>query len=212
MKTETTLNRITLGWVLALAVAWLSPGALAADAAADPQQLVRETANNVLSEVLKNKQQLDKNTSGIYQLVQEKVLPHFDFMSMSQSAMGRYWRDATDDQRARLTREFQELLVRTYATALLNYSGQDVEYLPVRLRPEADDVLIPTRVAASGSPPIPINYRLYRNEGRWKVYDVVIDNVSLVTNYRSTFSNQVRRHGVEGLIDQLASRNKQLRG
>jgi len=183
-----------------------------ADAGSDPQELVRVTANHVLNEVLKNKKQLDKNAGGIYRLVQEKVLPHFDFIRMSQSAMGRYWRTATEDQRARLTREFQELLVRTYATALLNYSGQDVEYLPVRTRPEAIDVLIPTRVAATGSPPVPINYRLHRNDGKWKVYDVVIDNVSLVTNYRSTFSNQVRRHGVEGLIDQLASRNKQFRG
>lgn len=209
MNTETTRGfvRGLLAVLFLTSTAWAK-----ADVDTHPQELVRSTADHVLNEVVKNKDQLKKNAGGIYQLVQEKILPHFDFVRMSQSAMGRYWRTATEDQRERLTREFQELLVRTYATALLNYSGQDVEYLPVRLRPEATDVLIPTRVAAVGSPPIPINYRLYRNDDKWKVYDVVIDNVSLVTNYRSTFSNQVRRHGVEGLINQLASRNKQLRG
>lgn len=208
MNTETKLGFIR-GFLVFLLLA-LTGWAAAEDT--HPQELVRATADHVLKEVSNNKEQLKKNASGIYELVQEKVLPHFDFMRMSKAAMGRYWRTATEDQRQRLSREFQELLVRTYATALLNYSGQDVEYLPVRLRPQATDVLIPTRVAAAGSPPVPINYRLYRDEGGWKVYDVVIDNVSLVTNYRSTFSNQVRRHGVEGLINQLASRNKQLRG
>ena len=162
-----------LGSIRAILVLLFLGGVGWADAGSDPQELVRATADHVLDEVLKNKQRLKKNTGGIYQLVQEKILPHFDFMRMSQSAMGRYWRTATDDQRERLTREFQELLVRTYATALLNYSGQDVEYLPVRMRPEATDVLIPTRVAAAGGPPVPINYRLYRNNGKWQVYDVV---------------------------------------
>ena len=133
-------------------------------------------------------------------------------MRMSQAAMGRYWRDASPDQRERLASEFKELLVRTYATALLSYSGQAVEYLPVRLRAEAEDVLIPTRVAATGGPPIPVNYRLIRNSDEWKVYDVVIDGISLVTNYRSTFAAEVRRFGVDGLIKRLADRNAQLRG
>jgi phospholipid transport system substrate-binding protein len=181
-----------------------------ADATA-PQDLIKSTADQVLAEVTRNKEALDKDPSGIYAMVEEMVVPHFDFVRMSQAALGRYWRQASEEQRERLTREFQELLVRTYAVALLSYSGQPISYLPVRIPDDAEDVMIPTRVEAGG-PPIPIDYRLYLGETGWKVYDVVIDGVSMVTNYRSTFATQVRRSGIDGLIEQLADRNKQLRG
>ncbi|MFM1892553.1 MAG: hypothetical protein RLZ44_1630 [Pseudomonadota bacterium] len=200
-----------INWILAAITLWI--GAFGVQAAgADPQALVQETADQVLEQVTEHKEKLTKDPSGIYALVESLVLPHFDFMRMSQSALGRYWRDASDDQRQRLAREFQELLVRTYAVALLNYSGQKIEYMPVRLQPDAQDVTIPTRVAAAGGPPVPINYRLARDGELWKVYDVVIDGVSMVSNYRSSFANEVRRAGIDGLIQQLADRNKQLRG
>ncbi|MEJ2575427.1 MAG: ABC transporter substrate-binding protein [Gammaproteobacteria bacterium] len=179
--------------------------------AEDPAELVRDTADQVLAEVGRNKAELDRDPSGIYDMVQSMVVPHFDFARMSQAALGRHWRDASDEQRVRLTREFQELLVRTYAVALLSYSGQPIRYLPVRIPDDAQDVMIPTRVEAGG-PPVPIDYRLYLADNGWKVYDVVIDGVSMVTNYRSTFATQVRRSGIDGLIEQLAERNKQLRG
>jgi phospholipid transport system substrate-binding protein len=197
--------------LLALVVLWV--GAAGAQASGpDPQVLVRETADRVLAQVTAHQEELNKDPGGIYALVESLVLPHFDFMRMSQAALGRYWRDATEDQRQRLAREFQELLVRTYAVALLNYSGQKIEYMPVRLQPDARDVTISTRVSAGGAPPVPINYRLARDGDLWKVYDVVIDGVSLVSNYRSSFANEVRRAGIDGLIQQLADRNKQLRG
>lgn len=179
--------------------------------AADPQALVRDTANKVLAEVRKNQAELKRDTSRVYGLVQETVVPHFDFVRMSQSALGRHWRKATVEQRERLIAEFRELLVRTYAVALLEYSGETINYLPVRIRDDAQDVMIPTRVKGGG-PPVPIDYRLSREGNTWKIYDVVIDGVSMVTNYRSTFANQVRRSGIDGLIDQLAKRNEQLRG
>jgi len=177
-----------------------------------PQALIRQTADHVLSEVSKKQEELNKDSSGIYKLVQAKVIPHFDFMRMSQAAMGRYWRDTSPEQQQRLADEFRELLVRTYATALLSYSGQTIEYLPVRVAAGAEEVMIPTRIAASGGPPVPVNYRLARNSDGWQVYDVVIDGISLVTNYRSTFATEVRRFGVDGLIERLAERNAKLRG
>jgi phospholipid transport system substrate-binding protein len=180
---------------------------------ADPQQVVRDTANKVLAEVTANKVALDADPSGIYQLVEATVVPHFDFTTMSRAAMGRYWRRATPTQQAQVTSEFKELLVRTYAVALLNYSGQQIEYLPVRLQDGERYVMIPTRIdPGTGAPPVPINYRMHQVDGSWLVYDVVIDGVSLVTNYRSTFASTVRQRGVEGLIRQLAERNQQLRG
>ena len=195
------------GWLAAL-LAVPAQGAGVADA----QALVRSTADKVLAEVKANKRELERSPARIYELVQAHVVPHFDFGRMAQSALGRHWRAANDEQRAAVTREFQELLVRTYAVALLNYSGQQIEYLPLRASGAEDDVLVQTRVTEPGAPPVPIDYRLSQSAGRWKVYDVVIDNVSLVSNYRSTFAEQVQRGGLDGLIRQLADRNRQLRG
>ncbi len=204
------LRRSLAGPWLALLIALLAGPA--AGNGAEAQALVRSTADRVLAEVKANKARLDRDTSGIYDLVQRYVVPHFDFARMTQSAMGRHWRSASEGQRVALTREFQEMLVRTYAVALLNYSGQQIEYLPLRSSASDDDVMVQTKVSDSGAPPIPIDYRLSRSVGAWKVYDVTIDGVSLVSNYRSMFAEQVQRTGVDGLIKQLSDRNRQLRG
>jgi phospholipid transport system substrate-binding protein len=204
------LRRSSAGLWLALLIALLAGPA--AGNGAEAQALVRSTADRVLAEVKANKARLDRDTSGIYDLVQRYVVPHFDFARMTQSAMGRHWRSASEGQRVALTREFQEMLVRTYAVALLNYSGQQIEYLPLRSSASDDDVMVQTKVSDSGAPPIPIDYRLSRSVGAWKVYDVTIDGVSLVSNYRSMFAEQVQRTGVDGLIKQLSDRNRQLRG
>ncbi len=176
------------------------------------QELVRSTADYVLSQVRARKAELEKDSSGIYALVQEKVIPHFDFRIMTRAALGRYWRQASEEQKERLTREFRELLVRTYATMLLGYSDEKIEYLPFRGKPGDKRVIVRTRVHTSdGAPPVPIDYRLYRKNGEWKVYDVVVDGVSLVSNYRGTFANEVRKGGIEGLIASLEEHNRKLR-
>jgi phospholipid transport system substrate-binding protein len=207
---------LALWLVLGLAGVSLAAKAQASVAAAEaegPLEIVRSTADQVLAEVTANKVKLDADPSGIYSLVESTVVPRFDFTTMSQSAMGRYWRSATPEQREQITSEFRELLVRTYAVALLGYSGQQIQYLPVRLRDGETDVMVPTRIdPGTGGPAVPINYRMHRLDGAWLVYDVVIDGVSLVTNYRSTFASTVRQRGVDGLIRQLADRNQQLRG
>ncbi len=199
--------RTVLFGFLALGL-WLSAAATAA--IENPQQLVRETADTVLAELTGRKDELEANPALIYPLVEETILPHFDFRRMTQSALGRFWRDTTDAQREALVGEFRELLVRTYATALLGYSGQTIEYLPTTIRADESRVTIPTRIASGGAPPIPINYRLQRTDGTWLVYDVVIDGVSLITNYRSQFAGVVRRQGVDGLVDVLASKNRSI--
>ncbi len=175
----------------------------------NPQDMVRATADKVLAALTERKAELDADPRLIYPLVEATVLPHFDFREMSKSALGRHWRSASEAQREAVTREFRELLVRTYATALLGYTGQSIEYLPVQYRPGDTRVMIPTRIASSGAPPIPINYRLKLDgSDKWLVYDVVIDGVSLVTTYRSQFSSQVSRGGVDGLISSLEKKNR----
>lgn len=185
---------------------------LAPNAEEDPQQLVRNTAEYVLSQVRARKAELEKDSSGIYDLVQEKVIPHFDFRLMTRAVVGRYWRQASEKQRERLIHEFRELLVRTYATMLLSYSDERVEYLPFRGKPQDQRVMVNTKIFTSdGAPPVPISYRLYRKNGEWKVYDVVVDGVSLLSNYRKSFAAEIRKNGIDGLIASLEQHNRRLR-
>lgn len=185
--------------------------ATAVQAKEDPLQLVRTTSNFVLEQVSAQRDALKKDSSGIYVLVEREVSPHFDFMKMAQGAMGQNWTKANDDQRTRLAREFQEMLVRTYALALLSYSNEQIEYLPIRSEPEADKATVATQVRKLDGPPVPISYKLYDKGGKWLIYDVTIDGVSLVANYRTSFADEVRRGGVDGLIASLSERNQKLR-
>lgn len=175
----------------------------------DPLELVRETADRVLNEVTVHKSTLNKDTSGIYVLVSTHVLPHFDFTNMTQSAMGKYWRRADSEQKKLLVDGFRELLVRTYGVALLHYSGEKISYLPVRESDDKNRVTVQTKISeVKGGPEIPVDYRLKYNDETWQVYDVVIDGVSLVSNYRTSFSSEIRRVGIDGLIKKLAEQNK----
>jgi phospholipid transport system substrate-binding protein len=199
------IRNLARGWLASL----ILMSSFAAAAVQDPQQMVREAGSAILAELSTRQAEFEADPKLIYPFVEDLVLPHFDFRKMSQSAMGRYWPRATEDQKTRLTNEFRELLVRTYATALLGYSGQEVEYLPVQFPDGATRVTIPTRLSALDAPPIPVNYRLQLNsDEKWLVYDVVIDGVSLITTYRSQFSTLVRRDGIDGLISQLAAKNR----
>ena len=195
---------------LPAAVFLLSSFAMAATTIEDPQTIVRQTGDRVLSEVTSRKAELEARPELIYPLVESTVVPHFDFRKMSQSALGQFWRKATDVQKEALTNEFRQLLVRTYASALLGYSGQQIQYLPVQYRQGDNRVMVPTRIASGGAPPIPVNYRLTLNDETWMVYDVIIDGVSLITNYRSQFATEVRRGGIDGLISSLADKNRQI--
>lgn len=207
-----------LGMLLSLVL--VAPGIAAGTQG--PRQVVQGTAETVLAEVTRLKEELEADSSLIYPLVERTVLPHFDFTTMTRSAMGRFWRKASSQQQRRVVAEFQELLVRTYATALLGYSGQKIEYPPMNFADGAREVMVPTKITAAGGPPIPINYRLHivDQDEKWLVYDVVIDGISLVTNYRSTFARLIRMGGagekdrsrrmsagIDNLIQALSNKN-----
>ena len=169
--------------------------------------VVRDTSERMLKVLEERRQELEFTPGLIYELVNEIVVPSFDFERITRYAMGRNWHKANTTQKAELIAEFQRLLVRTYAKALLNYSGQEIRYLPLRPGRRAGEVTVHTEVREAGGPSIPIKYRMYLNKGAWKVYDVTIDGVSLVANYRSSFAAEVRRKGVSGLIGTLKARN-----
>jgi len=178
-----------------------------ATAATEPQEVVRETADQMLGKLRSHRAELDADPSLIYGMVQDIVLPRFDFELISRYVLGRYWRQASAAQQQAFIEGFRSLLVRTYAHALLNYSDQDIRYLSVRADKSGDRVMVPTQVAAAGAPAIPIDYKLYRDGGgAWKVYDVVIDGISLVSTYRSNFNSQIGRVGIDGVIESLQQR------
>ena len=195
-----------------LVVLAMTAVARAATAAADtaPLELVRSTTEVLLDDMRAHRADYAKDRSKLYAMAEEKVLPHFDFRRMSQWVLGRNWKQATSEQRDRFVTEFQALLVRTYSTALLNYTDEEIVYQPVKAAPDASEVVVRTEVKnRTGRPPIPVSYNFYRNgDGAWKVFDVSIEGVSIVTNYRAVYASKIRETGMDGLIASIASQNK----
>lgn len=178
-----------------------------------PEELVRKTADEILTEIKAHRDLYAKDYTRLYKMTDEKVLLHFDFRRMAQWVLGRFWKDATPEQRDRFTAEFRDLLVGTYSQALLNYNDQKIIYLPVQRKPADTEVTVKTEVKQSGGQPnIPIHYSFYKNkDGAWKVYDISIEGVSLVTNYRSVYATKIREKGLDTLIAEIADNNKQKR-
>jgi phospholipid transport system substrate-binding protein len=172
-----------------------------------PEELVRDTSSRMLIALKEEKAVIEEDKSRIYALVSDIVLPYFDFRRMSMWALGRYWRDADPDQRERFVMEFREMLVRTYGSALAEYSDETIVYLPLHAEQGDRDVTVRTEIEQAGGPSIQITYSMYLTTDGWKVYDVSINGVSLVTNYRTTFSSIIRKDGMDSLIRQLQNRN-----
>jgi len=179
----------------------------------EPLELVQQTSDKMLKAIKTDRAEIDKDNSRLFALVDEIVLPHFNFQRMAKLVLGKYWRQASDDQRREFTDAFRFLLVRTYAAAMLEYTDQKISFLPYRAAPGDDDVVVQTEVDQSGGFPIPIDYKMYKDEnGNWKVYEVAIDGVGLVINYRSSFSTEIRgKGGMDGLIGKLKQRNAEAR-
>jgi len=174
------------------------------------QELVHKTSDTVLERLRADHDELMANSDRIYPLVQDLVLPHFDFAKMSQWVLGKHWRAATAEQRKQFTEQFRNLLVRTYAKALLEYDDQQLRYLPLQAGKDDRRVTVKTEIIQSGGPPIPINYAMYlRGDGEWKVYDIAVDGASMVSTYRKSYYSQIRRKGLDALIERLKQRNTQ---
>lgn len=174
-----------------------------------PQALVEETSKLMLTKLKEEQAVIKADPGRIYELVNQIVLPHFDFEYMSQMVLAKHWQRATPDQKKAFTNEFRTLLVRTYATSLNQYTDQKLTFAPFRPDARPELATVHSEVAQPGGQPIPIDYRLRSNGSGWKVFDVLIDGVSLVTNYRSSFAKEIRDNGIDGLIKTLADRNKQ---
>lgn len=195
--------------IFALGLMLLAPAAMAV---ASPQTLIQTTAEEVLDLINKNQTLYQQQPGQLYQMVDQKVLPHFDFERMTDLALGRYRKKVQGGEKTELVEAFRNMLVRTYGKALLEYTDQKLVFLPSRPSSNDEEVTVRTEIEQAGGFPIPIDYELYLKDGTWKVYDIAIDGISMVTNYRSTFAKTIKEKGVRALIDTLKTRNSEEAG
>ena len=204
MAMKRLLGSFLLGGFLGLA-----PGVFAQDVA--PDVLAKKVTEEVLTLLRSDKDIQAGNKSKVYDLVEAKVLPHFNFARMTRLAVGAPWRQANPAQQQSLTAEFRTLLVHTYASAFSQYRDQGIDYRPLKMQAADTEVTVQSRIKQSGGgDPIEVNYSMEKTEQGWKVYDVVIAGVSLVQNYRSTFTSEIQKTGIDGLIASLTNKNKTL--
>lgn len=175
-----------------------------------PDALVKNITNDVLNIVRTDKDLQAGNIKKAVELVETRVLPNFNFNRMTALAVGKDWAKANPQQKQALTNEFRTLLVRTYSNALTSYKNQTVFYKPFKMNPGDTDVVVKTEVRQPGATPIQLDYSLEKADSTWKVYDVIVAGVSLVTNYRESFGQEVRNGGIDGLIASLQAKNKAL--
>ncbi|MDR2112690.1 MAG: ABC transporter substrate-binding protein [Candidatus Accumulibacter sp.] len=195
---------------LALSLSFASSASSASAEEDSPDALIRRVTEDVLSIVRQDKDIQGGDARKAVELVDAKVLPYFNFQRMTALAMGKEWNKAGPEQKKRLAEEFKTLLVRTYSNALTGYKDQSARYKPTKL-PDGDaDVLVRTEILQPGGKPIQLDYSLGKTPEGWRVYDVIVAGVSLVTNYRDTFTQEVRANGVDGLIKMLSDKNRQL--
>ena len=173
-----------------------------------PDELVKKTADEVLAAVKSDKDIQSGDQKKILALAEEKIQPYFNFDRVSRMVLGKYWREASKEQQAAFQREFRSLLLRTYASALSKYQNQTIEFKPLRMRPNDTNVTVETEIIQPGGQPIGVDYALEKSGDSWKVYDIAIEGVSLVTNYRGQFSNEIRQSGIDGLIKKLSEKNR----
>ncbi|MDP1558215.1 MAG: ABC transporter substrate-binding protein [Nitrosomonas sp.] len=179
-----------------------------------PDRLVDETVRDVVTIINQDEElKTGRNKEKMLNLVENKILPHFDFLRMTQLAMGKNWRNANAEQQNVLVEEFRTLLVRTYSNTLSSYSDETINVSPISGLGDATEATVRTQVVQGmGKEPVPIDYSMQKTATGWKIFDVTVAGVSLVTNYRSSFNSQIRRGGVDGLIKTLSDKNISLVG
>lgn len=177
-------------------------------ASTQPDELIKATSEKVLSALEQNKEKYDQQPEELHALVKDIILPHLDFRAMSKLALGKNWRKANNAQQERFVDAFKSMLIRTYSKSLTEYAGQEIKFLPYRPPEEGKrTVTVKTVIRQSNGPEIPIDYSLRIKDDIWKVYDIKIDGISLVTNYRNSFASDINRVGIDGLIDKLLAKS-----
>ncbi len=176
-------------------------------AAEAPDLFVKKIADEVF-EILKTDKDLKAgNKEKAYKITEEKILPYFDFDRISKLVLGKAWPAASKEEQEAFKKEFRLMIIKTYGSALLKFKDQTLNYKPTRFQPSDEEVLVRTEILQSGAPPLPIDYMLEKDGSSWKVFDIIIEGVSLVTNYRGQFGNEIKQNGIASLITKLAEKN-----
>jgi phospholipid transport system substrate-binding protein len=199
-------------WIASAALALAAGVVQAQSALTPPDELVKTVMLEVADIIAKDKDIQGGDRAKTISMIEQKALPHFNFLGMTALAVGPAWQKATPEQKKRLAEEFRDLLVRTYASSLTVFREQNFDFRPLRMKPADTDVTVLVRVLQPGSQPVNIEYDMEKTPRGWKVYDVRVAGISLVVNYRTEFANVVRDKGVDGLISTLAAKNKSLAG
>lgn len=198
MKVSTIFYNMLLGITIACT-------ALAASAQT-PEQDAQQNTDRILKHISEHREAYLQDPSKLYEFVDTTIIPNVDVPHVTKLILGSAYKDASQEQRDRFATAFQRMLVRTYGNALLEYSGEKIEYLPSTRAGDATDTVIRSQFVPKNGPPVPVNYRAHLVDGKWKMYDIIVDNISLVTNYRGSFSSEIRKNGLDALIERLESR------
>src|SRR5512134_69708 len=199
--------RIVTSRVLQVIAFWAIFILAAAAQELGPEDLVKKVTQEVLDAIKSDKQLAAGDKRRAIKLAEEKVLPHVDFEEATRLAVGRSWAQATPEQRKKLVTEFRNMLVRTYSNAITAYEGQTMKVMPVRMKPGDTDVTVHNQFIRPGGKPVLLDYSMRKTDSGWKIYDIVVEGVSLVLTYRSEFDAVVKQEGIDGLIKRLAQKN-----
>ena len=172
-----------------------------------PDELVKKVTDDVLAAVKSDKQLAAGDKQKALKLAEEKILPHVDFQEATRLAVGRAWTQASPEQKKKLVDEFRRMLVRTYSGAIQAYEGQTMKVQPLRMKPDDTDVTVHNQYIRAGGKPVQLDYQMHKTDKGWKIYDIVVEGVSLVLTYRSEFDSVVKQQGIDGLIKRLADKN-----
>lgn len=175
-----------------------------------PLDLLKRTSDDVMSVLKEKRAAIDADPSLVYQIVDEYIIPHLDDVTLAKLALGKNWRKASNDQKVEFVDQFRILLVRTYSKSLQEFRDQKINFFPVKMKADATRVTVKSEILQSGGPSIPMNYRLRLKDDAWKVYDIKIDGVSLVTSYRGTFAQEIRKGGMKALLKMLHEKNSKV--
>ena len=196
-----TLITITMNFVLQPSVGWTTP-------ATEAESVIVITTEAIYKAIQEQCNEIEQDPRQLHRLVEEIIIPNADFQRMSQWVLGKHWRTTDSEQRAMFTSEFRQLLVRTYATAVQMASLDSIRYLPAKNGVKPDTVIVRTELRRPGESVVAINYYLYKGQEKWLVYDILVDGISLISNYRSTFSEEIRKSGFSGLIKVMGHKNE----
>jgi len=180
-----------------------------AEALPPPEAAIQHVSKSLKMLLQTHQERIKTDKAYVYQLANEVIAPHIDFNRLSSLALGKHWRRATPVQKKEFTHQFQRLLVRTYATAFREFGEWSLEFTPRHDAADAKNVVVRSEVLRPGAPPVSVKYRMHKKSEAWLAYDIVIEGISLVTNYRTTFAKEVRRNGMDGLIKRVTKLNNQ---